>query len=186
MSFARSIMTTYTYPNAVHQHAAEGSVTGFAKGSGMIHPNMATMLGFLLTDGHVDGPATAGLLRRVADRSFHRTTVDGDTSPNDTLLLLASGTNHGSTTSLEQLLTRTSQTLARTIAADGEGATRLVTGQDDGAHVVVVGCLVEMAQQAVGIILPPAIACPRAAQRQDAGVALLSIEKRHGVLLDGG
>lgn len=134
MAFARAIMTTDTYPKAVHQHAAEGSVTGFAKGSGMIHPNMATMLGFLLTDGHVDGPATAGLLRRVADRSFHRTTVDGDTSPNDTLLLLASGTNHGSTTSLEQLLTRTSQTLARTIAADGEGATRLVTVQVRGAR----------------------------------------------------
>jgi len=134
MAFARAIMTTDTYPKAVHHHAAAGAVTGFAKGSGMIHPNMATMLGFLLTDGSTTGPAMADLLRRVADRSFHRTTVDGDTSPNDTLMLLAGSTSSTSGATLEQTLTRVSQSLARTIAADGEGATRLVTVQVRGAR----------------------------------------------------
>lgn len=134
MAFARAIMTTDTYPKAVHHPAAAGAVTGFAKGSGMIHPNMATMLGFLLTDGLPAGSATVDLLQRVAERSFHRTTVDGDTSPNDTLMLLAAGTSHAPGPTVEQTLTRVSQSLARTIAADGEGATRLVTVQIRGAR----------------------------------------------------
>ncbi|MBL8737921.1 MAG: bifunctional glutamate N-acetyltransferase/amino-acid acetyltransferase ArgJ [Planctomycetes bacterium] len=134
MAFARAIMTTDTYPKAVHHPATAGAVTGFAKGSGMIHPNMATMLGFLVTDGGTAGADPTGLLRRVADRSFHRTTVDGDTSPNDTLLLLAGGTSGGSAPALEQTLTQVGQSLARTIAADGEGATRLVTVQVRGAR----------------------------------------------------
>jgi glutamate N-acetyltransferase / amino-acid N-acetyltransferase len=131
LDFARAIMTTDTYPKALH--AAEApAVTGFAKGSGMIHPNMATMLGFLLTDGtSPNATATAGLLRRVADRSFHRVSIDGDTSPNDTLLLLASGKAAGD---VESHLTSIAQQLARTIAADGEGATRLVTIEVRGAR----------------------------------------------------
>jgi glutamate N-acetyltransferase/amino-acid N-acetyltransferase len=127
MDFARAIMTTDTHPKALHAAAAAHCATGFAKGSGMIHPNMATMLGFVLTDGK----ATADLLRRVADRSFHRVTVDGDTSPNDTLFLLASGRGHGD---VEPTVTGLSQQLARTIAADGEGATRLCTIEVRGAR----------------------------------------------------
>lgn len=135
MAFARAIMTTDTYPKAAHAIGPAGATTGFAKGSGMIHPNMATMLGFVLTDGSSDGAAaTAGLLRRVADRSFHRTTVDGDTSPNDTLMLLASAQHRGAGDELERTVTAMSQQLARTLAADGEGATRLVTIQVRGAR----------------------------------------------------
>ena len=135
MDFARAIMTTDTYPKALHRAAAGGSATGFAKGSGMIHPNMATMLGFLLTDGHsADATATQAMLRRVADRSFHRVTVDGDTSPNDTLLLLAAGQAAPAPTALESTLTGLGQQLARTIAADGEGATRLMTIEVRGAR----------------------------------------------------
>jgi glutamate N-acetyltransferase/amino-acid N-acetyltransferase len=132
MDFARAIMTTDTYPKALHA-AGAARTTGFAKGSGMIHPNMATMLGFLLTDGRTrDTRATEQLLRTVADRSFHRVTVDGDTSPNDTLLLLASG--RAGDSDLEGTVTGLAQRLARTIAADGEGATRLVTVEVRGAR----------------------------------------------------
>src|SRR5690606_29228036 len=87
---ARAIMTTDTRPKARHARAASGAVVGgFAKASGMIHPDMATLLGFLLTDGLARGASAdlPALLARRVDRSFHRVTVDGDTSPNDTVLL---------------------------------------------------------------------------------------------------
>jgi glutamate N-acetyltransferase/amino-acid N-acetyltransferase len=132
MDFARAIMTTDTYPKALHASSST-KTTGFAKGSGMIHPNMATMLGFLLTDGIASsGQPVPQLLRAVADRSFHRVTVDGDTSPNDTLVLLASGKTRSN--DLEATVTQLAQRLARTIAADGEGATRLVTIEVRGAR----------------------------------------------------
>lgn len=141
MDFARAIMTTDSWPKAVHHKPGGAAVTGFAKGSGMIHPDMATMLGFLLTDGAVEDSAAAlELLRSAADRSFHRVTVDGDTSPNDSLFLLASGNTRGP--GLGIALTTASQQLARAIAADGEGATRLCTiqvrgaaSEDEAAHV---------------------------------------------------
>ncbi|HEX5050717.1 MAG TPA: bifunctional glutamate N-acetyltransferase/amino-acid acetyltransferase ArgJ [Planctomycetota bacterium] len=135
LDFARAIMTTDSYPKALHASTPHGAVTGFAKGSGMIHPDMATMLGFLLTDGRVgDSRGTPALLQRVADRSFHRTTVDGDTSPNDTLFLFASGRHHSNPTELEGVLTTLGQQLARRVAADGEGCTRLITVQVRGAR----------------------------------------------------
>lgn len=135
MDFARAIMTTDSYPKAFAVQSPAGRATGFAKGSGMIHPDMATMLGFLLTDGRAgDSRSAAALLQRLADRSFHRVTVDGDTSPNDTLILLASGKVQGSSGELEGALTGLGQQLARRLAADGEGATRLVTIQVRGAR----------------------------------------------------
>lgn len=134
MDFARAIMTTDTYAKAVHTALGGGrGVTGFAKGSGMIHPNMATMLGFLLTDGSIQRDGS-GMLQRIADASFHRVTVDGDTSPNDSLFLLASGEGAAGQEVVEPGLLTTGQQLARTIAADGEGATRLVTVQVRGAR----------------------------------------------------
>jgi len=133
MAFAKAIMTTDTYPKARNATSVGHAATGFAKGSGMIHPDMATMLGFLLTDGAIaDAEAASAMLRRVADRSFHRVTIDGDTSPNDTLLLLAGGSQQG--TDLERTLTSIAQDLARTIAADGEGASRLCTIEVRGAR----------------------------------------------------
>jgi glutamate N-acetyltransferase/amino-acid N-acetyltransferase len=135
LDFARAIMTTDTYPKAMCLRSDAGTATGFAKGSGMIHPNMATMLGFLLTDGRAgDARSTAAMLQRLADRSFHRVTVDGDTSPNDTLFLLASGKVRGEPAAVEANLTSLGQRLARTIAADGEGATRLLTIEVRGAR----------------------------------------------------
>jgi glutamate N-acetyltransferase/amino-acid N-acetyltransferase len=101
----------------------------------MIHPNMATMLGFLLTDAATgDAASTAALLRRVADRSFHCVSIDGDTSPNDTVFLLSSGGRGRSATDAEPLLAALGQRLARMIAADGEGASRLVTVEVRGAR----------------------------------------------------
>jgi glutamate N-acetyltransferase/amino-acid N-acetyltransferase len=134
IEFARAIMTTDTHAKVAHWHLADAEATGFAKGAGMIHPDMATMLAFLLTDARTGAPGTmAALLRRVASRSFHRLTIDGDTSPNDTLLLLASGRTKADTSEAETALTQIGSRLARQIAADGEGATRLVTVQVRGA-----------------------------------------------------
>jgi glutamate N-acetyltransferase / amino-acid N-acetyltransferase len=143
-AFARAIMTTDTYPKAHSRETTAGLVTGFAKGSGMIHPDMATMLAFLLGDRVPEGGLDA--VRRIADRSFHRTTVDGDTSPNDTLLLWGrtrgvhpqqprsdeGGSEGGAAGTVppgdvERAYTEVAQTLARDIARDGEGATRLIT-----------------------------------------------------------
>jgi len=148
--FARAILTTDTGPKTASETSPSGTtVTGFAKGSGMIHPDMATMLAFLLTDGgrgRSDSDSGSDshrvqrdLLRRVTDRTFHCTTVDGDTSPNDTVLLW--GGEAGS--DVEGALTAVARTLARSIAADGEGATRLVTirvtGGRDEAEATRIG-----------------------------------------------
>lgn len=132
--FSRAIMTTDTFPKVRTVEGAGFRVSGTAKGAGMIHPDMATMLGFLMTDASGFG-APAEVLKRVADRSFHRVTVDGDTSPNDTLLLWTSGKGAAaSAEALEQPLTEVAQGLSRMIARDGEGATRLVTVQVRGAR----------------------------------------------------
>lgn len=141
MDFARAIMTTDTHPKAVAGGGRDDApaVTGFTKGSGMIHPDMATMLGFLLSDGGL-GDATEDRLRWLADRSFHCVTVDGDTSPNDTLFLLGGTDPEGPAD--ERALLDVSCSLARQLAGDGEGATRLITievrgcaEQRDAAHI---------------------------------------------------
>jgi glutamate N-acetyltransferase/amino-acid N-acetyltransferase len=127
MPFARAIMTTDTYPKARSLLAGGARVTGFAKGAGMIHPDLATMLAFLLSDGSLGaaGPAVA----RIANRSLNRVTVDGDGSPNDTLLALCGGGDD-----VEAGMTRIACELALRIAGDGEGASRLVTVEVRGAR----------------------------------------------------
>jgi glutamate N-acetyltransferase / amino-acid N-acetyltransferase len=128
--FSRAILTTDTGPKLACHFADSARVTGVAKGSGMIHPDMATMLAFLLTDAVLPAQPL-GLLKSVNRRSFQRTTVDGDTSPNDTLLLWGSG--EVETPELQPVLERTAIGLARAIARDGEGATRLITVRVEGA-----------------------------------------------------
>lgn len=138
--FATAIMTTDLVPKvrtiAIEEKSGPAfRVTGVAKGSGMIHPNMATMLAYLLTDGPLPHDAHA-TLKRLADQSFHRLTVDGDTSPNDTVLLWSSRGPASLATqeaACVSALVEVSQELCRLIAADGEGATRLVTVQVTGA-----------------------------------------------------
>jgi glutamate N-acetyltransferase/amino-acid N-acetyltransferase len=100
---------------------------GMAKGSGMIAPNMATMLGFVISDADVSGFDLPALVRRVADRTFNRCLVDGDTSTNDMLLVLANGlAGPVSEAAFEGALAEVCDALARQIARDGEGATKLV------------------------------------------------------------
>lgn len=116
-------------------------VGGMAKGSGMIHPNMATMLSFVTCDAVVSTALWQEMLSRAADKSFNQITVDGDTSTNDTLIALANGQSRTSAITemgpnaekLEAMLTAVCQHLAKAIARDGEGATCLVEVQVTGA-----------------------------------------------------
>lgn len=116
-------------------------IGGICKGSGMIHPNMATMLAFVTCDAAVSTSLWQEMLSRVADRTFNQITVDGDTSTNDTLLALANGQSRTPAITqmgpeaekLEEMLTAVCQHLAKAIARDGEGATCLIEVQVSGA-----------------------------------------------------
>jgi glutamate N-acetyltransferase/amino-acid N-acetyltransferase len=133
--FSRAIMTTDTVPKVATSEAGGVRMLGFAKGSGMIHPNMATMLSYILTDAKIDFPALDKAMRYAVDRSFHSMTVDGDTSTNDTVAVLANGAS-GVTPGIEEFtaqLTEVCQTLAKAIARDGEGATKFVELTIEGA-----------------------------------------------------
>ncbi|MGH7248820.1 MAG: bifunctional glutamate N-acetyltransferase/amino-acid acetyltransferase ArgJ, partial [Pseudomonadota bacterium] len=142
--FARAIMTTDTFPKCCVLRARingkTAHIAGVAKGAGMIHPRMATMLAFITTDVAVRPRDLQRFLRLAADASFNRITVDGDTSTNDTVLVLASGLSgvqvapggRAAATFLEGL-TQLSKELGRMIARDGEGAKKLVTIKVRGA-----------------------------------------------------
>lgn len=125
---ARAIMTTDTHPKTFCMDFRGFKVGGMAKGSGMIHPDMATMLAFLTTDAVVDPPELDGLLHEVVDATFNRITVDGCTSTNDMVLALASGASgmEPAKEELAQALYRACSELAHDIVADGEGATRFI------------------------------------------------------------
>ncbi|MBK5935341.1 bifunctional glutamate N-acetyltransferase/amino-acid acetyltransferase ArgJ [Halorhodospira halophila] len=116
------------------------TVTGIAKGAGMIRPDMATMLAFLATDAEISDAALADCLRRATERSFNRVTVDGDTSTNDACLLAATGQGPrvpdegGDFERFQAAVEAVCIDLARAIAADGEGATRLVDVAVEGAQ----------------------------------------------------
>ncbi len=136
LAAAEGIMTTDTVPKAssrrVRLAGGMATVTGFAKGSGMIRPDMATMLGFVATDAGVPKAELQRLTKSAADRSFNCITVDGDTSTNDAFLCLATGKGPvaKSTRDREALataITEVAQTLAQAIVRDGEGATKFVT-----------------------------------------------------------
>ena len=136
---AQAILTTDLVDKQVALEADLGGqrvrIGGMAKGSGMIHPDMATMLGFFSCDAGVDAGIWQGMVRRAVQRSFNAITVDGDTSTNDTVLAFAAGDplaeqHHPA---LEQGLTHAMQQLAQAIARDGEGATCLIEVQVEGA-----------------------------------------------------
>ena len=136
---ARAIMTTDLVPKTVELELELAGQTvrlgGMCKGSGMIHPNMATMLAYVTTDAAVEPGLMGKLVKSIADRSFNQVTVDGDSSTNDTFLILANGAagnepiRSGSVESemLEAAILEVAQQLARKIARDGEGATKLIT-----------------------------------------------------------
>jgi glutamate N-acetyltransferase/amino-acid N-acetyltransferase len=140
--FSRAIMTTDTKPKLVTNVATVGGVTvrvlGVAKGAGMIHPNMATLLTFVITDAAIPAAALGPMVKHAADRSFNAISVDGDTSTNDTLLVLANGASGSPTTpdALSQvaaLVDQVCETLARAIVADGEGVTKVFAVRVSGA-----------------------------------------------------
>jgi len=134
--FAKAIMTTDTVPKVICRTGSFGDrpvrVTGVAKGSGMIRPDMATMLCFVVTDAQIDPSVLAGQLETANQQSFNRITIDGDTSTNDTVLLLANGASGAaiadpeSRQRFQRLLDGLLSDLARMIVKDGEGATKLV------------------------------------------------------------
>ncbi len=141
---AQAIMTTDIVPKAltrqVHIDGKTITITGIAKGSGMIRPNMATMLGYIATDAAIDRDLLQILTRHVADHSFNRITVDGDTSTNDALLVLATGKSGNSLITrqdsaayikLQDTITEVAAELAKMIVRDGEGATKFITVQVD-------------------------------------------------------
>ncbi|CAG9235761.1 MULTISPECIES: bifunctional glutamate N-acetyltransferase/amino-acid acetyltransferase ArgJ [Paraburkholderia] len=146
---AQAIMTTDTLPKAVsRQVKVDGhtvTLTGISKGAGMIKPNMATMLGFLAFDANVAQPVLDELVKYVADRSFNCVTIDGDTSTNDSFILIASGksslpaitsTDSPAYVALRDAVTETAQTLSQLIVRDGEGATKFMTVQVEGGSSV--------------------------------------------------
>jgi glutamate N-acetyltransferase / amino-acid N-acetyltransferase len=142
-SAARAIMTTDPFPKSfgvtVTGKGGAFSVGGMAKGSGMIEPRMATMLGFLTTDAQVDAAVLAGALKRVADDTFNAITVDGECSTNDCVFLLASGQSgvrvmRDDDPAFLESLRAVAGHLAREIVRGGEGATKLVTVRVTGAQ----------------------------------------------------
>jgi glutamate N-acetyltransferase/amino-acid N-acetyltransferase len=113
------------------------TVTGMSKGSGMIHPNMATMLGYIATDAAVAQPLLQQIVSEAANRSFNCITVDGDTSTNDALMLIATGKsgaaiNEANRATLQAVVTEVATALAQAIVRDGEGATKFITIQIEG------------------------------------------------------
>jgi glutamate N-acetyltransferase/amino-acid N-acetyltransferase len=142
---ARAIMTTDTFPKSCVLRAEVSGrpvyLAGVAKGAGMIHPRMATLLSFLATDALIGPRTLLNLLRAAVDVSFNRISVDGDTSTNDTVVALASGLSdmgvrpgNSSWAWFLEGLTQLCQTLAKMIARDGEGAKKLVIVEVLGAR----------------------------------------------------
>ena len=136
LSAAQAIMTTDTVPKAfskrIRLSSGEARVTGIAKGAGMIRPDMATMLAFIATDAAVSRRVLQALLERAADRSFNCISVDGDTSTNDSFMLMATGrgpavASKRDALKLEAAVTDVARQLAQAIVRDGEGATKFVT-----------------------------------------------------------
>ena len=145
-AFARSIMTTDTRPKYIAARFESGgrtfSIGGVAKGVGMIHPDMATMLSFITTDADVEGEYLQTALSNAVNLSFNMVDVDGDQSTNDTVLLLANGAAggeridgaHGAGAAFQETLTAVCTHLAKELVRDGEGAGHVIEVNVDGAQ----------------------------------------------------
>jgi glutamate N-acetyltransferase/amino-acid N-acetyltransferase len=140
-------MTTDTLPKAASTQMQIGgrtvTVTGISKGAGMIKPNMATMLGYMATDAVIAQSTLQQLVTEAADASFNRITIDGDTSTNDSFVLMATqAAGHAPITSLDsedgrilrQAVVEVAQRLAQAIVRDGEGATKFITVRVEGGR----------------------------------------------------
>ncbi|HXU93994.1 MAG TPA: bifunctional glutamate N-acetyltransferase/amino-acid acetyltransferase ArgJ [Gallionella sp.] len=140
---AHAIMTTDIVAKAMSKQVQIGgktvTVTGISKGSGMIHPNMATMLGYIATDAAVAQPLLQQMVSEAANRSFNCITVDGDTSTNDALMLIATGksgvvVDEANRAQLQAAVTEVATHLAQAIVRDGEGATKFITIKIEGGR----------------------------------------------------
>ena len=145
LSAAETIMTTDIVAKGVSRRVSiagkDVTITGIAKGSGMIHPNMATMLGYIATDSAVSQPLLEKMLKHAVNRSFNCITVDGDTSTNDALMLIATGQSEATITvedgdyiKLRNAVTEVATLLAQAIVRDGEGATKFMTINVEGGQ----------------------------------------------------
>jgi glutamate N-acetyltransferase / amino-acid N-acetyltransferase len=146
---AEAIMTTDTVPKAASRQVQIGgrtvTITGISKGAGMIRPNMATMLGFIATDAVIAPQLLQPLVQHAADLSFNRISIDGDTSTNDSFVIIATHQaghapierlDAGDGALLRDAMVGVSQQLAQAIVRDGEGATKFITVQVDGGRDV--------------------------------------------------
>lgn len=138
---AHAIMTTDIVAKAVSRQVQINgktvTVTGMSKGSGMIHPNMATMLGYIATDAAIPQPLLQQMVSEAANSSFNCITVDGDTSTNDALMLIATGKsgadiNDANRAAMQAVVTEVATLLAQAIVRDGEGATKFITIKIEG------------------------------------------------------
>lgn len=149
LAAAEAIMTTDTVPKAASRQlllcGKTVTITGISKGSGMIHPNMATMLGYIATDAALDQPLLDDILRHAAENSFNCITVDGDTSTNDAFIVAATGragnppiadTASGEFVMLRDAVTEIAVQLAQAIVRDGEGATKFITVRIEGGKTL--------------------------------------------------
>jgi glutamate N-acetyltransferase/amino-acid N-acetyltransferase len=135
-ALAEQICTTDTRTKAATVRVGQVTVSGISKGVGMIHPRMATMLALILTDAVAEPAQLQAMLSPIVDRTWNQLTVDGDTSTNDTVFLLASGaTGVALGAELGPAIEAVARSLARQQAADGEGATTLITCQVSGAGI---------------------------------------------------
>lgn len=133
--FSRAILTTDLVNKRAEAELPGGArVVGVAKGSGMIHPNMATMFAFVMTDADVPQDELRSIWARVIERTFNQVTVDGDTSTNDMAVVFSSYRAPADAAELEDALVQVTATLAKQIARDGEGATKLITVRVTGAR----------------------------------------------------
>lgn len=133
--FARSIMTTDTRRKLVSARVGGATMLGIAKGAGMIEPNMATMLCYFMTDAEIPGNLLQPMLARTVDRSFNRISVDTDTSTSDTVVILGNGlAGPVQPDEFEATLTEMAVYLAKEVARDGEGATKLIELVVSGAQ----------------------------------------------------
>ena len=138
---SQAIMTTDIVAKAVSKQVQINgktvTVTGMSKGSGMIHPNMATMLGYIATDAAIAQPLLQQMVSEAANRSFNCITVDGDTSTNDALMLIATGksgvaVDAANRAAMQTVITEVATVLAQAIVRDGEGATKFITIKIEG------------------------------------------------------
>jgi len=133
--FARAIMTTDTHPKWSSCRVGNATILGVAKGAGMIEPNMATMLSYFVTDAKLSTEELRSILDRVVNKSFNRISIDSDTSTSDTVVILANGlAGRIDTEEFEAAFTNSAIQLAKEIARDGEGATKLIELTVSGAE----------------------------------------------------